>query len=183
MKNNTNRNHIKLQVGILATILILLISVGSVVAANYVKVATFGTLPTRIRDSISQKTVDRAIRFWERQLEHVKYDKPDLIVLPEHAGIPRGTYGEERKQYLSVRKDQILDFFKSVAKEQSCYIALGMLRKDSQGHMRNSLILLNREGKIAGIYDKNYPTIGEMQKGIKPGTRAPVFKCDFGTVG
>jgi len=67
MKKNKDK-HCIIPIGsILGIILILLLSIGNTVASNYVKVATFGTLPTRNGDSISQKNVDRVIRFWERR--------------------------------------------------------------------------------------------------------------------
>ncbi len=156
---------------------------GNVIASDYVTIATIGTLPSVSGTHISQSMVDHVIGFWEKQLDQVIYDKPDLIVLPEHAGLPRGIKTEERREYLKVRRDQILDYFRSVSKEHHCYIAFGMLRKDPEGAMRNSLILINREGEVMGIYNKNYPTVYEMEWGIKPGTRPRVFKCDFGTVG
>jgi predicted amidohydrolase len=42
--------------------------------------------------------------------------------------------------------------------------------------------LLDREGKTAGIYNKNFPTIDEMDGGIRAGKETPVFQCDFGRV-
>lgn len=56
------------------------------------------------------------------------------------------------------------------------------MRIDEDGKFRNSTILLDRVGKLTGIYDKNFPTIGEIGDGIKPGDEVPVFKCDFGRV-
>jgi hypothetical protein len=53
----------------------------------------------------------------------------------------------------------------------------------NDGTFRNASILIDREGKVAGTYYKNYPTIGEIDKGIVPGKEARVFQCDFGTVG
>ena len=35
---------------------------------------------------------------------------------------------------------------------------------------------------MAGIYNKYFPTIGEMERGIKAGMEAPIFQCDFGKV-
>jgi predicted amidohydrolase len=57
-----------------------------------------------------------------------------------------------------------------------------MKREESPGIWRNSCVLLGRDGNIAGIYDKNFPTIGEMEEGIKASDQAPVFQCDFGRV-
>jgi len=49
--------------------------------------------------------------------------------------------------------------------------------------MRNSITLLGRNGEVVAIYDKNHPTIGEIENGILPGTEAVVAECDFGRVG
>jgi hypothetical protein len=42
--------------------------------------------------------------------------------------------------------------------------------------------LLDRQGRVAGIYDKNHPTIGEIQSGIVPGREAALIETDFGRV-
>ncbi len=165
-------------------VLLCLITIArSAKAENYVKVATIGTVPKKIGEGISQNTVDDVIKFWAKQLKQVVYDKPDLIVLPEHATLPRGLPYDERTEYMGVRKNQTLNYFRSVARAHHCYIAFGMLRYDSSGHLRNSLILLGRDGTVVGVYNKNYPTIYEMKWGIVPGSKAVVFHCDFGTVG
>jgi len=48
---------------------------------------------------------------------------------------------------------------------------------------RNSSVLIDRKGRIAGIYHKNFPTHPELDAGIAPGTETPVFETDFGRVG
>src|SRR5205823_14880352 len=47
----------------------------------------------------------------------------------------------------------------------------------------NAAVLLNRQGQVAGIYHKMHPTIGEIRRGITPGTEATVFDTDFGRIG
>jgi predicted amidohydrolase len=123
------------------------------------------------------------IGFWQDQLQQVLPDKPDLIVLPEACDRPRGLNMEEQIKYFEVRKNQVLNYFRSVAKKNQCYIAFGTKRQIEDGSWRNSCIILNREGEIEGIYNKNFPTIGELEAGIKAGNTAPVFNLDFGTVG
>ena len=44
-------------------------------------------------------------------------------------------------------------------------------------------MLLDRQGKLVGYYDKTFPTIGEIEEGILPGHGAVVFDTDFGRVG
>ncbi len=149
----------------------------SSIASGYITVATIGAAPSYEKGQGPQANVNRAIEFWKRELEQVLPDKPDLIVLPEFCDLSGA--GEE---YLKIRKDQIFDYFASVAKGNNCYIAFGTKRLDNNNIWRNSCILINREGETAGIYDKNFPTIGEMEDGTKAGNEARVIQCDFGKV-
>jgi hypothetical protein len=146
-------------------------------AANYITVATIGAAPSIDKKQDPQKIVDQVIEFWKREFKQVIPDKPDLIVLSEFCDM-----SEAGNEYLKVRKNQVLDYFASVAKSNQCYIAFGMKREDSEGVWCNSCVLLDRKGGIAGIYDKNFPTIGEMEEGTKAGKEARLFQCDFGKV-
>lgn len=49
-------------------------------------------------------------------------------------------------------------------------------------HLFNSVIIIDRDGSVAGIYDKNFPTIGEMEGGTLAGIAAPILDLDFGSV-
>ena len=152
-------------------------------AANYVTVVTIGKSP-HVLDKTQgmQKMVENTKEFWRKELEQVIPNKPDLIVLTEECDIPGGLDYKEKYDYLRVQKNQMLDFFASVAKKNHCYIVFGTKREQEDGVWRNSCILLDREGNVAGIYNKNFPTIGEMEQGIVPGVETPVFECDFGKV-
>ena len=48
---------------------------------------------------------------------------------------------------------------------------------------RTSAALIDRSGRLVGIYSKQRPTEGEIDNGVMPGTSAPVFETDFGRVG
>lgn len=52
-----------------------------------------------------------------------------------------------------------------------------------RGGLRNTAILVGRDGEVVGRYDKMFPTEGELKRGIVPGTEAPAFETDFGRVG
>lgn len=145
--------------------------------ANYVKVATIGAAPAVDSKQDPQLIVKQVIEFWQSELNKVLPDKPDLIVLPEVCDM-----SDAGNEYLRVRKNQVLDYFASVAKSHSCYIAFGMLREESKDVWKNSCVVVNRKGGIAGIYDKNFPTIGEIEKGISRGNTAPLIQCDFGKI-
>ncbi len=154
-------------------------------AQNDVKIVSIGKKPTNPvnANNISQKTVDGVINFWKKQLSQVLYKKPDLIVLPETAGISHALPFSGIEEFIEVRKDQLLNYFKSVAKKHHTYIAFGTMRKGPNGNTRNSLILLDRNGKEIGFYNKIHPTIYEMKLGTKPGNKPVVLQTDFGTVG
>jgi len=48
--------------------------------------------------------------------------------------------------------------------------------------LHNAAILVDRAGEVVGRYDKMFPTIGEIEQGIIPGTTCPRFETDFGRV-
>ena len=162
--------------------LLVLIS-GALNAANYVTVATIGGQPPEMDKTLGmQNVVEEVIGFWGSKLKQVLPNRPDLIILPEICDKPEGLTQEERSGYYKVRKDQVMDYLASVAKEHSCYIVFGTEREQEDGIWRNSSILLDRKGNVSGIYNKIFPTIWEIEAGIVPGDEAPVFECDFGKV-
>lgn len=153
-------------------------------ASKLVKIATIGGIPSFSLDRSkgSQSFVDQIIVFWKNQINQVLPDKPDLILLPEICDIPTNLKAGEWTEYLQIRNTQVIDQFSLIAKTNHCYIAFGTMRIDEEEKFRNSAVLLDRAGKIAGIYNKNFLTIGEVDDGIKAGDEAPVFQCDFGRV-
>lgn len=153
--------------------------------ARYVKVSSIGGPRERLIDkgTDNQKAVENMIKFWEEKLKQVLPDNPDLIVLPEACDRYSNHTIEERIQYYKIRKDQVLDFFKNMAKKHKCYIAYSAAREVSDGSWRNSTQIIDRNGKVIGIYNKNHVVIEETtQGGILCGREAPVFKCDFGII-
>ncbi len=148
---------------------------------RWVNIAVIGTAPSVNATKEPRELVDQVIAFWKGRFNQVLPSKPDLIVLPEACDRP-GRLTIPEFDYYKTRGSRVQDYFATVARENNCYIAFGSKWQEKNGEWRNSLILLDRQGKVAGIYHKNFPTIGEMEAGIKPGFEAPVFKCDFGTV-
>lgn len=146
-------------------------------AERYITVATIGNVPPALKSENKQDLVSHVIAFWDKELKQVLPDKPDLIVLPEFCD-----FSGEGDEYLRVRKNQVLDYFSSIAKKNHCYIAFGMKREESVNLWRNSCVVIDRDGGIAGIYNKNFPTIQEMESGIKACNEAPVITCDFGRI-
>lgn len=152
-------------------------------AVNKVKVATVGSYMPSVsfNKENPQKTVDYVVNFWERKINQVLPYNPDLIVLPEMFDRPRGLNSEELEIYFKTRGEQIVQFLSSIAKKNSCYISFNT--KSYQGkNTYNTSYLMDRNGRIAGSYNKNYPTIYEMDDKIMPDSSVPVFETDFGKV-
>ncbi|NLB41147.1 MAG: carbon-nitrogen hydrolase family protein [Clostridiales bacterium] len=131
-----------------------------------------------------RKTVVDMKECLKKEIDIVLPEKPDLIVLPEACDRPVNLPGNERKGYYLERGTEILDFYREIAKNNNCNIAYSTIRDVPDGTFRNSTIIINRKGKIDGIYNKNHIVEGERTNGdIYCGTNAPIIDCDFGKVG
>ena len=74
------------------------------------------------------------------------------------------------------------EFYGSVAKENNCYIVVGLPERD--GHeVYNVSVMMGPDGEIAGKYRKVTLPLEEIQQGISPGYEYPVFDTRFGKVG
>ena len=170
----------------LTVIVVLILSLSlqnDIQAKRIVKLSVIGAAAPKLDlHQEPQVLVDKMIEFWEVELSKVLPDSPDLILLPEACDRPAGMPVDLQLKYFKVRGKQILEFLSSVAAKHRCYIAVGMKHKLADESWRNSCFILDREGEVAGVYNKNYPTIGEMEAGIKAGNEVPVFQLDFGRV-
>ena len=165
--------------------LILYISV-IVSAKNNVKIATFSVMPPVIDLKTAPKEVVKMMeQFWEEQISQVLPDKPDLIVLPEACDRPQNFYidWDIETAFYKERGDKILNFFAKIAKDNSCYIVYSYKHQVKDGTYRNTSLMIDREGQVIGSYNKNFPTIGEMDRGVKAGKDISIVECDFGRVG
>lgn len=137
-------------------------------------------------------TTERRMKDLLDRMENVYAFQPDVIVIPETINI---SWVKETKALEEIAEDEqtpgpITRMLAAVAKEQKCYITCPVVTK-REGRFYNSSILLDRQGKIAGVFHKVRPTATEIIPstyykggGITPGTvKPPVFKTDFGTVG
>ena len=154
--------------------------------ARRIKVSTLGVAPLNFGPGgkvFGQEAVDRMKGHWQALLNQVLPDRPDLIVLPEACDRFGEHTSEERVHYYRTRKDQIRDFLAGIAKAHNTHIAYSAIREVEEGSWRNSTQLIDRTGKVMGIYNKNHVVIEETtQDGVLCGKEAPVFECDFGRV-
>jgi len=149
-----------------------------------VKIAVLGPRHLAVDSATEPEAiVGRMIAHWKKEFAQVLPDRPDLIVVPEACDQPTGLSVEEKLAYYRVRKNQVLDYFAKVAAENGCYVVYSATREMPDGSWRNSSVLLDRKGNIAGAYNKNHLVIEENTKhGILYGADAPIIDCDFGRV-
>ena len=115
-------------------------------------------------------------------------DKPDIILLTE--GCMQNSTAKATREQADAAADPlpqpgpITQFLSSKAAQHHAYIMGSYWRRAPQGPGRyNAAVLLDRQGKLVGYYDKMFPTIGEMERGILPGHGAVAFDTDFGRIG
>ena len=111
-------------------------------------------------------------------------EHPDMIVLTENVFQTRnypGTYYEHPNRFDG--SDPDVNALCGLAKEYNSYIVCSMHEMSSEGIRANAGILIDRKGKIAGIYRKCQLTIGEIEAGLRPGDELFVFDTDFARIG
>lgn len=130
----------------------------------------------------------RSVAEMEKMIDTAALDKPDLILLTEGCmqNTPSGASREEKdaKSEPLPEPGPITRFLMRKAAQYRTYIIGSYWRKAPKGPGRfNSAVLLDRQGKLVGYYDKMFPTIREMEGGVLPGRGAVVFNTDFGRLG
>jgi len=111
-----------------------------------------------------------------------KYSRPlDLAVLTEYA--VTGESGDLADRAVPL-KGEVLDVMSAAARRNGTYLIFGTILKEEGGSYSNAAALLDRQGKLAGIYRKVH-AVADMGKdtcegGVMPGKEFPVFECDFG---
>ncbi len=152
--------------------------------ARNVTISLLGPAPYRLP---YQEDLDSLVtemeRHWEKELSQVLCSKPDLIVVPEACDRYPNFTMEERMRYYEARENRIRDFFAEICRRNHCNIAYSAARRLPDGSYRNSTQLLDRQGNIAGIYNKNHLVVTEVSEGkMLCGREAPVFQLDIGRV-
>jgi predicted amidohydrolase len=102
----------------------------------------------------------------------------DLICLPESC---RG----QNDQSPEAIDGPTVSALATLAKKHRTYILVPIDELQGGGHRRNAAILIDREGKTQGSYEKIFPYWSEYDHKIpvEPGSSAPVFETDFGKLG
>ena len=111
--------------------------------------------------------------------------RSDLAVLPEHFNLAGARLGaDDYKTAAETLDGPTVMAMRRLAASRQMAIILPIYRLDEADNLRNSAVVIDRGGAIAGCYDKVHPTRAEMeQRGVVAGDTWPVFDLDFGRVG
>ena len=119
-------------------------------------------------------------------LELALRQAPDLVCLPEafsSVSVP----AEHVRTVAETLPGPTTDAAAERARKGSCYVICPVVtRRD--GEYWNSAVLLDRQGSIAGVYDKLHPVTTSsdytiFEDGTSPGKTAVVCDTDFGRIG
>jgi predicted amidohydrolase len=109
----------------------------------------------------------------------------DLVVLPESFLAQPGDSLAQK----AVRLEEVQPRIAACARRHHCYLVVPMFLRETETSLRysNAAVLVDREGRVAGIYRKVHPVAPQgsdvLEEGITPGRSFPVFDCDFGRLG
>jgi len=109
----------------------------------------------------------------------------DLVVLPESFLARPGDSLAQK----TVRLEEVEPRIAACARRHHCYLVVPMFLQGTEAPPRysNAAVLVDREGRVAGMYRKVHPVAPQgsdvLEEGITPGRFFPVFDCDFGRVG
>ena len=142
-------------------------------------------IPQLVRKSVSYPdTLDEIRSYWAKRLQDIAHERLDLIVLPEACDRFENMTMEEAAAFYRYRGETMLKFFQQQARQLNSCIAYSAIMPFDEKSFYNSTFIIDRGGNIIGRYDKNYPTIPEIEIcKVLPGSNAPVIECDFGRVG
>ena len=138
-----------------------------------ISLVSFPTLPREEPDRLNKTLANMG-----RHIAEAAALGSDLVAFPEIAN----TLGTAEPWQFEALDGPTITAISKEAKRHAIYVVCPMGTLDN-GKKRNSSVLLGRDGGIVGVYHKNFPTHGELDKGIVPGAETPVFETDFGRVG
>lgn len=135
---------------------------------------TFQATPNTIEGNLQQ--IEKTLQKIQQSVK-----EPDLILFSEcvtDSGTP-GTL-RERAEPLEGPTFQKMSAY---AQAMRTWIVGNIHEITPEGTLHNTAIIIDRDGKLHGIYRKVHLTMSEANGGVIPGREFPVFTLDFGKIG
>lgn len=132
-----------------------------------------------------EKDLDYNLKTLEKYIRKAAEDGAELLLLPETCNIGSlCVVREEILPYSEPVPGKSTRFFSNLCKELNVSIAFGMVEHDlSNDLIYNTVVLLNRNGTIAGTYRKAHLFSTETSFLVPGNTGFPVFDTEFGKIG
>lgn len=143
-----------------------------------VRVATISHRPGS--GTSDPKETERLMREVRTTLQRAARMGADLVAFPEiypQLALPDPYHHAEPTEGGS------LDLIRELARTHKLLVVWPRVEYDPDRGVRNTSVLVDRSGDVLGRYDKMFPTVGELEKGVVPGSDAPCFETDIGRVG
>ena len=120
----------------------------------------------------------------ERLVREAGALKPDVITLTEMTtivGVDKKVYGGYRAAAEPVPEGPTFRMLSDLARSIGSYIIAGLIEQRG-AYAYNTGVVIGRDGKLVGQYDKTHLTFGELTAGLSCGDEYPVFDLDFGRI-
>lgn len=114
-----------------------------------------------------------------RMLRRAAAEGADLAVLPEVCVVQNHPKWVEGAEPLD---GEVVTTLADEARSLGIGVVVGHPTIEGE-KLYNSVILLDRDGRIVGVYHKTHPTIWELEDGITPGDGPLVLDTEFGRLG
>jgi predicted amidohydrolase len=112
---------------------------------------------------------------WDCWLDYAGQQKADVALLPE-------MFNGRKPREAEPLQGPSGELLRRKARQWRMYVC-GSFYERRGDVTYNTAPLYDREGRLAGTYEKNYPFDPELDDGVTPGTAVPIFQTDFGRVG
>jgi predicted amidohydrolase len=125
------------------------------------------------------KSLDECHEKLSTLLDQAGRAQPDLVALTEFVNVYNGPDSPAQAQTVPGPTTELCA---EAARKYNTYIVCNLPTREGET-LHNTSVFIDRKGDVVGQYHKYQPTIGEMEKGTRPGVDAYGFDLDFGRVG
>lgn len=131
------------------------------------------------------RSVEENRRHVMKLLDLALLQKPDIVCLPET--FTTVTVNKPIREVAESVPGPTTKIVGEKARAAGCYV-ICPIKTNRDGKIRNSAVIIDREGEVLGIYDKVHPVTSSsdytvFEGGVTPGSEVPVFDLDFGRIG
>ncbi|QEG02609.1 (R)-stereoselective amidase [Stieleria maiorica] len=132
-----------------------------------------------LRPKAGQTAIEKCEQF-APLIEKAAGQNADLVCLPESLTCYRS--GRSMSQCAESIPGPSTEYFGDLAKKHDLYIVAGLTEREG-AILYNTSVLLGPSGKLIGKYRKVCLPREEIEAGLTPGDRYPVFETRFGKLG